>query len=60
MRSPYPHLLSPLKIGNTVLKNHLVGSVALPHYLQGPESFPNEQVIQHVSHIAKNNAFGLL
>ena len=56
MRSPYPHLLSPLKIGNTVLKNRLVGSVALPHYLQGPESFPNEQVIQHVSHIAKNGA----
>lgn len=60
MRSSYPHLLSPLKIGNTVLKNRLVDSVALPHYLQGPESFPNEQVIQHVSHIAKNNAFGLL
>ena len=56
MRSPYPNLLSPLKIGGTVLKNRLVGSVALPHYLQGPELFPNDQVIQHISNIAKNGA----
>ncbi len=56
MQSKYPNILSPLKVGNVMLKNRLVGSVALPHYLQGPELFPNEQVIQHVSNIAKNGA----
>lgn len=56
MTQKYSHLLSPLKVGNVLLKNRLVGSVALPHYLQGPELFPNDQVIQHVSNIAKNGA----
>lgn len=56
MKSAYPNLLSPIKVGDVVLKNRLVGSVALPHYLQGPELFPNDQVIQHVSNIAKNGA----
>ena len=56
MKTNYPNLLSPIKVGNVLLKNRLVGSVALPHYLQGPELFPNDQVIQHVSNIAKNGA----
>lgn len=56
MRPKYPHITSPLVIGNNVYKSRMVGSVALPHYLMGPESFPGEQVIQHVVNIAKNGA----
>ena len=56
MEPKYKNLLSPLRVGNVMLKNRLVGSVALPHYLQGPELFPNDQVIQHVTGIAKNGA----
>lgn len=56
MRPKFPYITSPLVIGNTVYKSRMVGSVALPHYLMGPESFPGEQVIQHVVNIAKNGA----
>lgn len=52
----YSHLLSPIKLGNHVLKNRFVSSNALPHFLQGPESFPSEQVITHVANCARNGA----
>lgn len=54
--SHYPHLLSPLKIGNVVLKNRMIATNALPHFLQGPESFPAEPVIDHVAGLARNGA----
>jgi 2,4-dienoyl-CoA reductase-like NADH-dependent reductase (Old Yellow Enzyme family)/NADPH-dependent 2,4-dienoyl-CoA reductase/sulfur reductase-like enzyme len=50
------HLLSPLKIGNHVLKNRMVATNALPHFLQGPETFPNDQVIEHIAGLARNGA----
>ena len=37
----YSHLLSPLKIGNVVLKNRMMATRALPSHLQGPETFPS-------------------
>ena len=37
--SHYPHLLQPLKVGNVYLKNRMVSTNALPHYLMGPERF---------------------
>ncbi len=52
----YPHLLSPIKLGGFVLKNRLVSANSLPHFLQGPESFPAEPVINHVVTMAKNGA----
>lgn len=52
----YPHLLSPVKAGNLLLKNRLIAGNSLPHFLQGPESFPAEPVINHVVGIAKNGA----
>ncbi len=52
----YPHLLSPIKIGNVILRNRLVAANALPHFLQGPETFPNDQVIEHVAGLARNGA----
>ena len=43
--SNYPNLLRPLKVGSVYLKNRMVSTNALPQYLQGPESFPAEPVI---------------
>ncbi len=54
--SHYPHLLQPLKVGNVYLKNRMVSTNALPHYLMGPERFPAESVIQHVASCARNGA----
>ncbi len=56
MSSRYSHLLSPIKIRGMVLKNRLWSGNALPHYLQGPESWPSEQVIDHMVRMAKNGA----
>jgi 2,4-dienoyl-CoA reductase-like NADH-dependent reductase (Old Yellow Enzyme family)/thioredoxin reductase len=56
MSNKYHYLLSPLKIGNVVLKNRMIASNALPHFLQGPETFPNDQVISHLANLAKNGA----
>lgn len=52
----YRHLLSPFKIGNVVLKNKMLSSNALPHYLQGPENFPSDAMISHYANVAKNGA----
>jgi len=52
----YSHLLSPIKIGNVVLKNRMINTLGLPHFFQGPETFPTDQVISHYSGIARNGA----
>ncbi len=52
----YPTILSPIKVGGLVLKNRLVASNALPHFLQGSEDFPSDQVIRHQALLAKNGA----
>jgi hypothetical protein len=49
----YTHLLSPLKIRNTLLKNRMLYKVSIPHFLQGPETFPSEEVRTYYSNIAK-------
>jgi len=56
MKNKISHLLSPVKIGDFLLKNRLVSSNSLPHFLQGPETYPSEQVINHVVNCAKNGA----
>jgi len=50
----YSHLLSPIRIGNVVLKNRMMQAVSFPRYMMGPETFPSEQVINHYANIAKN------
>lgn len=52
----YANLLSPIKMGNLVLKSRFVSGNSLPHFLQGPESYPSEQVIGHVVSCARNGA----
>ena len=52
----YSHVLSPIKLGGKVLKSRFVSANSLPHFLQGPESFPSEQVIHHMASCARNGA----
>ena len=52
----YEHLLSPICVGNMTLKNRLISSNSLPHFLQGPEPYPAEPVLNHVVTMAKNGA----
>lgn len=52
----YDKLLSPFVIGNAVLKNRLMGSKSLPHFLQGPEPFPTNEVISYFANYARNGA----
>ena len=52
----YSHVLSPIMLGRKVLKNRFVSSNALPHFLQGPEPYPSEQVIGHMVNCARNGA----
>lgn len=52
----YPHLLSPVQVGNHILKSRLIYGNALPHFLQGPETYPAESMIRHYGDMAKNGA----
>jgi thioredoxin reductase len=51
-----PHLLSPLRIRNVVLKNRIMHTVSPPYLLQGPENFPADAYRNHFSNVAKNAA----
>ncbi|MGI5936226.1 MAG: FAD-dependent oxidoreductase [Oscillospiraceae bacterium] len=56
MSKMFPHLLSPIRIGNHVLKSRIIAPQSLPHYIQGSEPAPSPSTIQHVANIAKNGA----
>lgn len=56
MSVKYPHVLSPLVVRGHVLKNRLEVSNSLPHFLQGPESYPADSVITHYANKAKAGA----
>jgi thioredoxin reductase len=51
-----PHLLSPLRIRNRVLKNRIMHTVSPTYFMQGPENFPTENYRNHYSNVAKNAA----
>jgi len=51
-----PHLLSPLKVRNKVLKNRIMHCVSPVYTFQGPENFPSAAWRNHYSNIAKNAA----
>lgn len=56
----YPNLLSPLKIGNVVLKNRMFHSFGSPpHFMQGPETFPSDQVRAYYANAARGAAIVL-
>jgi 2,4-dienoyl-CoA reductase-like NADH-dependent reductase (Old Yellow Enzyme family)/thioredoxin reductase len=52
----YRHLMSPLQIGNVVLKNRLFSTNAVVHALQGPENFPAETMRRYSINLAKAGA----
>ncbi|MDR1643221.1 MAG: FAD-dependent oxidoreductase, partial [Clostridiales bacterium] len=52
----YKSLLSPIVIRGNVLKNRMESANSLPHFLQGPESFPADSVITHYANRAKSGA----
>ena len=56
MSKKYAALLSPVRIGNTVLKNRMVFPNASPSFLQGPEDFPAEGFLAFNSALARNGA----
>lgn len=52
----YSHLMGPVKVGSLVLKNRMIATSCLPHFLQGPETFPSESILSFVEDIAKAGA----
>jgi hypothetical protein len=52
----YSNIMSPLKIGNAVLKNRLLCPPSTPYFLQGPENFPSEEMRSYYINLAKNGA----
>lgn len=56
MSKKYNHILQPIKIGNVILKNRLLSSNSLPHFLMGPESYPSDPVMLYQTGLARNGA----
>ncbi|MGI5971129.1 MAG: FAD-dependent oxidoreductase [Oscillospiraceae bacterium] len=56
----YKNLLSPVKIGNVVLKNHISSPDSSPHFLQGPETFPADGFRAFMIQMAKSCAYMVL
>lgn len=52
----YKNLLSPIQVGNVILKNRLGYPNASPHFLQGPETYPAEPYRAFTANLAKNGA----
>ena len=45
--------MGPVKVGSLLLKNHMIATCCLPHFLQGSENFPSESILAFVEDIAK-------
>lgn len=56
MSQRFEHLLSPLQVGQVLLKNRMVATAATPHYIQGVERFPTEKWFTLLTDRAKNGA----
>lgn len=56
MSLKYPHLLSPIKINNIVLRNRLISTASNPHFIQATEKWPTEALISHYANKAKAGA----
>ena len=56
MRSAYPHLLSPIRVGKFILKNRMQSSNSFPHFSQGPEKYPADTTINHFVGRARTGA----
>lgn len=56
MSKRYELLLSPLQVGNVLLKNRMVSTAGIPHMLQGTEEYPTDRLITHLANRAKNGS----
>jgi 2,4-dienoyl-CoA reductase-like NADH-dependent reductase (Old Yellow Enzyme family) len=56
MSQKYKNLMSPLKVRNFILKNRMAAANSLPHFLQGPETYPADSVMAHYENKAKGAA----
>ncbi|MBE6991768.1 MAG: FAD-dependent oxidoreductase [Ruminococcaceae bacterium] len=52
----YPHIFSPITIGNTVFRNRIFTAPATPHLLQTDEQYPTEAVIAYYAEKAKGGS----
>ena len=52
----YSHILTPIQVGNVVIKNRIFATKCISQELQGPENFPAESEIQYVEDMAANGA----
>ncbi len=56
----YRHLLSPLMVGDKIIKNRMIHTVGSPpHFMQGPENFPAEVSRIFYSTVARGAAIVL-
>lgn len=56
MEHRYKHILTPLRVGNAVLKNRLLGTKSVSRQLQGSEKYPAEATIEYYEQCARNGA----
>lgn len=52
----YPHLMSPVMAGRVLLKNRMISSNSMPHFLQGEQPGPAQSMIDHLSSRGGNGA----
>jgi 2,4-dienoyl-CoA reductase-like NADH-dependent reductase (Old Yellow Enzyme family)/thioredoxin reductase len=50
----YASLLSPIRLGNVMVKNRMIQTPSIPRNLVGPENISADQMIEHYANIAKN------
>lgn len=58
MNHRYSHILTPVRVGDLVLKNRLINSKSIPEGLQAqdPANYLTEQTISFAANIARNGA----
>ncbi len=56
MNRKYVHLLSPLQIGDVILRNRIILTPSQPLFIQGSEPYPTEAFIVHCVNKAKGGA----
>lgn len=56
MEHRYKQLITPISLGNHILKNRMICAKCVPNYLQGPQNFPTETTVRFVSDLARNGA----
>ena len=56
MNPYYPNLLSPLRVGNAILKNRMICPPSEPHHAQAGENWPSDSLIDCYAERARGGA----